>query len=93
MLKTSAASSVINISSHWQIVSIVATDQHVFFARLCVASFGSNGRCMTCPLLQTKKFYKLVKKAAKDKVCRRGVKEVGATFNATVVLLIVLLVL
>lgn len=36
------------------------------YALLCVA-----------PLHQTKKFYKLVKKAAKDKICRRGVKEVG----------------
>ena len=29
---------------------------------------------------QTKKFYKLVKKAAKDKICRRGVKEVGLPY-------------
>lgn len=32
---------------------------------------------ISCRPAQTKKFYKLVKKGAKDKIARRGVKEVG----------------
>ena len=45
---------------------------HVLLCILFVAS----SACVPVCALQTKKFYKLVKKAAKDKIARRGVKEV-----------------
>ena len=39
--------------------------------------------CVRAFVLQTKKFYKLVKKAAKDKTARRGVKEVRQSLPIT----------